>query len=566
MRKFFTLLTAAIFAGSLMAAEVQIYKNEGTLETVDGITVAGNINETASNGNPAPAFANTKADNNNFTFSGFSLAGYSNLRLSLDAKFASFPSTTTTWPYLEVKFYKSGEVVQTDKATVVWTEKDNTYKTYSISVTNDFDKIEMIGHPAEGTSSKGKAATSYALYIDNIILFGESSTPIITAENIDLGEVMYEPEEKFEKELSIAVVGANLSESISFSENSDKLSFKTADPLAPTGGTLVVAVQATAGELNEEIVLQSGATQKKVVITGQVFEKLYNPGTATTFATPLETDTAFLTDNNEAPYTVNGANAILVGTASKLGVARIKVPANATKVYFMAAAWAGKPCNILISAPEGVTLTNDSANNQGKTHIYADAGLVGKGPGYITAKGDWSLYQYELTVSGMTEEIEIELASTARSSARFFVWNATYLTSDPEQKSNDATIKSLTVNGQAVAEKEGVFAYEVAADVNLAEVEVVFTLAAKATADKESGFKLAVPASSEAAASEATINVTAEDGTTQKAYKVSVTRAAAEQGIEDVLDANQAVKFIENGQIIILKNGVRYNVQGQAVR
>ena len=70
MRKFFTLLTAAIFAGSLMAAEVQIYKNEGTVETVDGITVAGNINETASHGNPAPAFANTKADNNNFTFSG----------------------------------------------------------------------------------------------------------------------------------------------------------------------------------------------------------------------------------------------------------------------------------------------------------------------------------------------------------------------------------------------------------------------------------------------------------------------------------------------------------------
>ena len=267
MRKFFTLLTAAIFAGSLMAAEVQIYKNEGTVETVDGITVAGNINETASNGNPAPAFANTKAANNNFTFSGFSLAGYSNLRLSLDAKFASFPATTTTWPYLEVKFYKSGEVVQTDKATVVWTEKDNKYKNYSISVTNDFDKIEMIGHPAEGTSSKGKAATSYALYIDNIILFGDSSTPIITAENIDLGEVMYEPGEKFEKELSIAVVGANLSESISFSENSDKLSFKTADPLASTGGTLVVAVQATAGELNEEIVLQSGATQKKVVIT-----------------------------------------------------------------------------------------------------------------------------------------------------------------------------------------------------------------------------------------------------------------------------------------------------------
>ena len=137
----------------------------------------------------------------------------------------------------------------------------------------------------------------------------------------------------------------------------------------------------------------------------------------------------------------------------------------------------------------------------------------------------------------------------------------------PGEKSHDASIKSLTVNGAAVtADANNVFAYEVPANENIAEVEVVFTLAAKATADKESPFKLAVPASSEAAASEATINVTAEDGTTKKAYKVSVTRAAAEQGIEDVLDANQAVKFIENGQIVILKNGQKYNVQGQAIR
>ena len=133
--------------------------------------------------------------------------------------------------------------------------------------------------------------------------------------------------------------------------------------------------------------------------------------------------------------------------------------------------------------------------------------------------------------------------------------------------STDATIKELKINNAVVAENEGVFAYAVEAGENLAEVSVSFVLnESHAKADKESPFKLAVPASSEAAASEATINVTAEDGTTKKAYTVRVTRAAAEQGIEDVLDANQAVKFIENGQIVILKNGVRYNVLGTQIR
>ena len=137
----------------------------------------------------------------------------------------------------------------------------------------------------------------------------------------------------------------------------------------------------------------------------------------------------------------------------------------------------------------------------------------------------------------------------------------------PDPQSNDASIKSLTIKGVAVtADANNVFAYEVPANENITQVEVAFVLADKATADKTSPFNLAVPESSEAAASEATINVTAEDGTTKKAYKVSVTRAAAEQGIEDVLDTKKTVKFIEDGQIVIIKNGVKYNVLGTQIR
>ena len=39
-----------------------------------------------------------------------------------------------------------------------------------------------------------------------------------------------------------------------------------------------------------------------------------------------------------------------------------------------------------------------------------------------------------------------------------------------------------------------------------------------------------------------------------------------EQGIEDVQNAAQSTKLIENGQLVIIKNGIRYNAQGQIVK
>jgi hypothetical protein len=145
-----------------------------------------------------------------------------------------------------------------------------------------------------------------------------------------------------------------------------------------------------------------------------------------------------------------------------------------------------------------------------------------------------------------------------------------------EEKSKDASISSMKINGKEVAEKEGVFAYEVPAEENLAKVKVEFELAAKATADKESPLEIEVPAAG-AAAKEETINVTAEDGVTKKAYKISITKKAADvepepepdpedQAVENVSDGKRAFKIIENGQLIIIKNGVKYDVTGAVVR
>jgi len=133
-------------------------------------------------------------------------------------------------------------------------------------------------------------------------------------------------------------------------------------------------------------------------------------------------------------------------------------------------------------------------------------------------------------------------------------------------KSNDASIKELKINNEVVAEKEGIFAYEVAAEAALDSVEVSFTLADKAVADPASPFKVLVP-EAEAPASEKTIKVTAEDGTTTKEYKVSVTKAKkAEEGLDNVTDSVKVVKYFENGQLVIIKNGVKYNAQGAIMK
>ena len=39
-----------------------------------------------------------------------------------------------------------------------------------------------------------------------------------------------------------------------------------------------------------------------------------------------------------------------------------------------------------------------------------------------------------------------------------------------------------------------------------------------------------------------------------------------ETGVEDIIETETPVKVIENGQLIIIRDGVKYNVQGQVIR
>lgn len=133
---------------------------------------------------------------------------------------------------------------------------------------------------------------------------------------------------------------------------------------------------------------------------------------------------------------------------------------------------------------------------------------------------------------------------------------------DPS-KDSDATIKSLSINGVAITREGLVYAYEVPADENLAEVEVVYELNSdKATGSPATGFKVAVPAAG-APANEQALIVTAESGDKVE-YTISVTRAASqEEGLFDLDTTVPATKLIRNGQLLIIKSNRTFTVLGQ---
>ncbi len=93
------------------------------------------------------------------------------------------------------------------------------------------------------------------------------------------------------------------------------------------------------------------------------------------------------------------------------------------------------------------------------------------------------------------------------------------------EASSNNSIKSLTINGEAIEAVENVYSYTVGASVELAAVTVNYTLAhPKASATPASGFTVDVPNAGDPANTQV-ITVTAEDGT-QATYTVSVAKSS----------------------------------------
>lgn len=92
------------------------------------------------------------------------------------------------------------------------------------------------------------------------------------------------------------------------------------------------------------------------------------------------------------------------------------------------------------------------------------------------------------------------------------------------EDSNDATIHSLTVNGNEVAEEDGTFNYTLSVSYTDPTVEVAFEIHPLATADMTNPFTINVPNAGDTNGQ--SITVTAEDGTT-KTYTVFITKSAS---------------------------------------
>lgn len=532
MRKFFTLFAAILLAGSVFAADAQ--KLSAVVDLSQGVFTP-KAGET-------PAYITWTAANGNITIK----------QIKAKSKTAVNPSYVAA-PRIyggQILEFNVGDGYSIDTIFALVGVGDKKYAginpmlvgtsinaadTVVVSNTTDFDARFTYKASANDTIilknavshfywQNGNAASGNQLRPSTITIAytkAASSTPEISAGDVAFGT--YVP--GISEAQKLTVIGDNLDAAITATLTTGTAFTVTGD-LTAAGGELTISVKATAeGDYSDELTLTSGTTTKKVNVTAH----LVNTSGKGTKDQPFSVqDVAKLNNTLSGNFWVEG---VILG-----GIKSGKLNNEDSTALALA---------VKLDAPEDTLQVQlpSKSNIRKELNVPNNNSIGWK----VKILGSLELYNSTIGLKSPTDYVIIE---------------------KPEPtKSNDASIKSLTVNGAAVtADANNVFAYEVAADVNLAEVAVVFTLAAKATADKESGFKLAVPASSEAAASEATINVTAEDGTTKKAYKVSVTRAAAEQGIEDVLDANQAVKFVENGQIIILKNGVRYNVQGQAVR
>lgn len=147
-----------------------------------------------------------------------------------------------------------------------------------------------------------------------------------------------------------------------------------------------------------------------------------------------------------ASQTVNGKDAIKVGTSQKGGDMTITVPAGATTLEFYAAAWSGV---------SGLSLNITPAANVGTTSVAltADSGISGNSP--FTLSGSESDYKFTISLSNITAETKIKLTSSI--AKRFVVWGATYSTSgggstpEPETKKYNVTIDSNIANGTVTA-------------------------------------------------------------------------------------------------------------------
>lgn len=321
MKKIFTLLTAILFAGSMMAAEVVTFD-------FDSIATANNW-ENGKAYSPvtvAPITITAKGGGNN----------------------AKYYTSDKSW-----RMYSGGSL--------------------EITAASGYEVSEVTSSPSVTfTVADGKATASFtaAIRFTSITVSykeEDPTKPVLLAENLDFGKGLITKEEaNFVLDTTLAVTGANLSAAI---EATGTENVAVSGELTATGGTLNLHIVAAPGEFNDTILLTSGDVTRKVAISGLVIQTTLAPGTPAKMTA----------DNSKKSYdaTVNGVYGIKAGTSSDPGTFTITVAAKAAKLHFFAAAWTGESGTISLSAPEGVTLSATSVD------VTADSGISGSSNDYL---------------------------------------------------------------------------------------------------------------------------------------------------------------------------------------
>lgn len=386
MRKLFSFIAATLFATTMFAA-VQEF-------TVTISTANFNKTSYAANNNEKTSTAVSKSD----------------------------PSVT-----MDVKWTSNQVMLKSDESSVQCQKTNGTiynsaaWGTVKNIVINDGTNLSYtIGATEKPTTTATggffqiKTNSSGTGYFSSIVITFEAdpAAASLHADNIELGDMLVEPNEAFEKVVSINVEASNLSAPIAFSTESPMLSFVTPGTTLPaTGGELKVKITANHGDvINETVLLSSGSLSATVTISGEVWEKYYTPG-----AVDVKFEAGVKAQGGDTT-TVNGQKAVKVGTSSDAGTAIITIPAGATKLYFLAAAWSGKPCTLTLSA-SGIDFSPTTAA------LKADDGIANTSP-FFTKSGNLEQYLVELELSNVGADTEMTLTATT-SNKRFVIWDVT---------------------------------------------------------------------------------------------------------------------------------------------
>ena len=123
--------------------------------------------------------------------------------------------------------------------------------------------------------------------------------------------------------------------------------------------------------------------------------------------------------------TVNGINAIKVGTSKAKGSLKITIPKGTTNLLFCAAAWNGDSTSVDISAPNGVSITSNSSAVS-SISLTNDEGISGSSSDYTLVTNPSSIYLIQWVLSGVTESVDINFTAVNDANNRFVVWNAYY--------------------------------------------------------------------------------------------------------------------------------------------